>query len=231
MRIYAIGDLHLSGFSPKPMDVFGAQWNGHWERIRQDWRRRVSDDDLVLLPGDLSWAMRLEEARADLAEICALPGKKVVMKGNHDYWWGSLSQVNALLSGGAVALQNNCYVFGQYVVAGTRGWLCPGNRGFVAGTDEKLYLREAGRLTLSLQCARKAAPDATIIGMMHYPPSDADGSPSLFTELFEQYGAAHVVYGHLHAASISGALSGNVRGVCYTLVSCDAAGFSLVRVV
>lgn len=230
MKIFAIGDLHLSSFSPKPMDVFGPHWAGHWARIQQSWHSLVSAEDVVLLPGDLSWAMRLEEARVDLGEICAMPGKKVILKGNHDFWWGSLSQVNSLLSNGTVALQNNCYVFGDYVIAGTRGWLCPGNRQYNAETDEKIYLREAGRLELSLDCARKAAPNAKLIGMIHYPPSDADGSPSLFTDLLEKYGAVHVIYGHLHASSISGALSGLVRGVNYRLVACDAINFSLVRI-
>jgi len=228
MKIYAIGDLHLSSFSPKPMDIFGAHWDGHWERIKKSWQSLVSENDVILLPGDLSWAMRLDEAKADLKEICAMPGKKVLLKGNHDFWWGSLAQVNALLSGSAFALQNNCFQFGEYMIAGTRGWLFPTNRQYKPETDEKIYVREAARLELSLSCARSKAPDAALIGMIHYPPSDSEGSPTLFTDLFEKYGARHVVYGHLHSAYISGALSGNIRGVDYSLVSCDAIGFSPV---
>jgi predicted phosphohydrolase len=231
MNLYAIGDLHLSGFMPKPMDVFGEHWNGHWDKIKESWLQQVSEGDVVLLPGDLSWAMRLNEARTDIAHICEMPGTKVLIKGNHDYWWGSLAQVNSLLFGNTTALQNNSLVVGDYVIAGTRGWLCPGNRQYSAETDEKLYMREAGRLELSLSHARKAAPDKTLIGMIHYPPSDQDGSPTLFTDLFEKYGASQVVYGHLHAASIKGALSGTVRGVIYTLVSCDATQFSLCKLV
>jgi predicted phosphohydrolase len=231
MNIFAIGDLHLSGFMPKPMDVFGEHWNGHWDRIKKSWLSLVGNNDLVLLPGDLSWAMRLSEARKDISSICEMPGNKVLLKGNHDYWWGSLAQVNALLSNKTFALQNNSLVFGDYVIAGTRGWLCPANRQYNAETDEKLYKRESGRLELSLSHARKTAPDKQLIGMMHYPPSDQDGSPTMFTELFEKYGASHVVYGHLHAASIKGALSGTVRGVQYTLVSCDATDFLLHRLV
>lgn len=231
MNIFAIGDLHLSGFMPKPMDVFGEHWNGHWEKIKEDWLGRVGEDDLVLLPGDLSWAMRLNEARTDISAICEMPGAKVLIRGNHDFWWGSLTQVNSLLFNKTTALQNNSAVFGDYVVAGTRGWLFPGNRQYNAEADEKLYKREAARLELSLSHARRAAPGKTLIAMIHYPPSDQDGSPTLFTELFEKYGASRVVYGHLHAASIKGALSGTVRGIDYTLVSCDAAHFSLQQLV
>lgn len=231
MNIYAIGDLHLSAASDKPMNVFGGHWDNHWQRIQQSWRNAVSQDDIVLLPGDHSWAMRLEEAREDIAQICAMPGNKVLIKGNHDYWWSSHSKVKSLLSNQTYALQNNAYIFGDYVIAGTRGWLCPQNKQYDSDSDEKLYLREAARLELSLSEARKTAPDAQLIGMMHYPPSNSEGSPSLFTELFEKYGASHVVYGHLHSASVEGALSGNLRGICYTLVSCDAINFQPIRIV
>jgi hypothetical protein len=230
MNIYAIGDLHLSGTVPKPMDIFGDHWSDHWERIQQSWQQCVDEADLVLIPGDISWAMRLEEARADLQQIGQLPGKKIILRGNHDFWWGSLSQVQSLLTEGTHALQNNSFLFGNHVIAGARGWICPGNRNYSADTDEKIYLREAGRLELSLSHARRAAPNARLIGMMHYPPSDQAGNTTLFTELFEKYGTQQVVYGHLHAASIRGALSGSIRGVNYTLVSCDATDFRLVKI-
>jgi len=231
MNIYAIGDLHLSGFAPKPMDIFGQHWSGYWEKIKQNWRSLVEDADLVLIPGDLSWAMKLSEAAVDLKDICSLPGRKIIMKGNHDYWWSSLSQVNSLLSNETYALQNNSFVFGDYVIAGTRGWLIPGNYQYKPEEDEKLYIREAGRLEASLMHARSAAPCAHLIGLIHYPPADRLGSATLYTELFEKYGAEKVVYGHLHGASIGGALSGIVRGVEYTLVSCDALGFKLAKIV
>ena len=231
MNIFAISDLHLSGFSPKPMDIFGEHWAGHWQKIKDSWHRLVSQDDLVLIPGDISWAMRLSEATPDIEEICALPGKKVLLKGNHDYWWSSLSAVSSLLSNETYALQNNSYSFGEYVIAGTRGWTSPSTNQFDPLNDQKLYVREAGRLELSLAHAKKHAPDAKLIGMMHFPPADQHGSKSLYTDLFEKYGAVHVVYGHLHSASIRYALSGKIRGIQYTLVSCDATGFSLVKIV
>jgi predicted phosphohydrolase len=231
MNIYAIGDLHLSGESPKPMDIFGDHWADHWPRIKESWQHTVSDDDIVLIPGDISWAMKLEEARCDLIAIGALPGRKIIMRGNHDYWWGSLSQVQSLLPSHMFALQNNSFVFEDCVIGGTRGWLCPGNHYFSAASDEKIYLREAGRLELSLAHARKQAPNARLIGMIHYPPSDQSGSRTLFTDIFEKYNTETVVYGHLHAGSIRGALNGKVRGVSYKLVSCDAIGFQPVKIV
>ena len=229
MDIYAISDLHLSLGTDKPMDIFG--WGDHTERIRENWCNTVKNEDFILIPGDISWGINLEEADPDFAFIESLPGKKIISKGNHDYWWSSHSKVKSLLSNQTYALQNNAYIFGDYVIAGTRGWLCPQNKQYDSDSDEKLYLREAARLELSLSEARKTAPDAQLIGMMHYPPSNSEGSPSLFTELFEKYGASHVVYGHLHSASVEGALSGNLRGICYTLVSCDAINFQPIRIV
>ncbi|MGI5850069.1 MAG: metallophosphoesterase [Christensenellales bacterium] len=231
MNVYAIGDLHLSGFSPKPMNIFGEHWVDHWTKIKESWYHLVSDNDIVLIPGDLSWALRLSEAESDIADICALPGKKVLLKGNHDYWWNSLSQVNSLLSNETYALQNNSVCFDEYVIAGSRGWTTPGTNQYNPDQDEKLYIREAGRLEFSLQHAKKSAPDARLIGMMHFPPSDMRGAKTLYTDLFESYGATHVVYAHLHSSSINYALSGKVRGVEYSLVSCDATNFKLAKII
>ncbi len=230
MNVYAISDLHLSGFSPKPMNIFGDHWSGHWDKIREHWLSCVMPDDVVLIAGDISWAMRLDEARVDLDEVCALPGSKLIIKGNHDYWWGSLSQVESLLSNHTYVLQNNSRVAGDVVFAGSRGWTVPDSKQY-APEDEKLYLREAARLELSLKHARKAAPEARLVCMMHFPPANANGAPTLYTDLFEKYGAADVVYGHLHSASIRGALSGVIRGVRYTLTSCDATEFKLVSII
>lgn len=224
MSIYAIGDMHLSGSCAKPMDIFGDHWEQHWDKIRENWESTVCCDDIVLIPGDISWAMKLSEAVTDLKAICSLPGTKLIIKGNHDYWWSSLAQVESLLFNDTHALQNSAFLYGSYVVAGTRGWLCPGMSQFES-SDEKIYVREAGRLELSLQAARKLSPNGETICMMHYPPSDKNGAPTLFTEIFEKYCVSRVVYGHLHAAGIQGALSGNIRGVDYSLVSCDAVDF------
>ena len=150
------------------------------------------------------------------------------MRGNHDYWWSSLSQVQSAMR--ACTPQNNSFVFGDYVIGGTRGWLCPGNHYFSPDSDQKIYLREAGRLELSLSHARRQAPHARLIGMIHYPHRPVR-QPHAFTDIFEKYGAEIVVYGHLHAGSIRSALNGTVRGVHYKLVSCDAIGFQPVKIV
>ena len=154
MSIFAVGDLHLSGALPKPMDVFGDHWTEHWSKIKEHWQSAVTEDDLVLIPGDISWAMKLLEAAADLSDICSLPGTKLIIKGNHDYWWSSLSQVNSLLSNRSFALQNNSFIFGGYVIAGSRGWTCPVSNQYNPKEDEKLYIREAGRLETSLKHAK-----------------------------------------------------------------------------
>ncbi len=231
MRVFAIGDLHLSGFSPKPMNIFGEHWSDHWTVIKENWKATVKDADVVLLPGDLSWAMKLSEAAVDLKEVCDMPGIKILLKGNHDYWWSSLGQVEALLKNETYIVQNNSIFFGDYVFAGSRGWSFPGYSGFDKNSDEKLYLREAGRLEMSLQHAKKTAPDKQLICMMHFPPSDVQGTKTLYTDLFEKYGASKVVYGHLHSVSPQNVLNSALRGVDYHLVSCDFIDFQLTQII
>ena len=230
MRVYAIGDLHLSGAQPKSMDIFGAHWENHWEKIAAHWASRVTEEDAVLIPGDISWAMELSDAKVDLDAIAALPGKKVLLRGNHDYWWSSLSKVRAVLSPGMQVLQNDCITVGGVGICGTRGWLCPNPNAFTQH-DEKIYSREAERLELSLKSFAKTGLDAEHqVVMMHYPPFNDHHEPSLFTELFEKYGVRNVIYGHLHGAGTRNALEGIVNGVWYSLVSCDHLGFTLLEV-
>ena len=149
MQIYAIADLHLSLTSEKPMDVFGEAWRGHAEKLERNWRERVQADDLVLIPGDISWAMQLSAALPDLSFIGDLPGKKILLKGNHDYWWSAIGRVRASLPEGMRALQNDSIVENGIGICGSRGWLCPGSNNFSA-EDQKIYLRELDRLSLSL---------------------------------------------------------------------------------
>ncbi|MGN1250027.1 MAG: metallophosphoesterase [Candidatus Spyradocola sp.] len=229
MRIYAIGDLHLPGAQSKPMDVFGAHWEGHFEKIEQDWRSRVQPEDLVLVPGDLSWAMTLEEATPDLQRICALPGRKLLLRGNHDYWWSSLTRVRALLPEGNWALQNDARVIGDAVFCGTRGW----NVISETSTDAqnlKIYRREVMRLELSLKDAAAKAQGHPIVCMLHFPPFGEKREASGFTELLESYGVHTCVYGHLHGEGIRAAFEGERGGVNYKLVSCDSLGFRLHEV-
>lgn len=230
MSVYAIGDLHLAGSMDKTMDMFGEHWQGHWDRIQSDWKQRVKETDLVLLPGDISWAMRLEDAREDLMEIAALPGTKVMIRGNHDFWWSSLTKVRSVLAPNMIPLQNQAYSFGGFVVCGTRGWGCPSDGAFSA-EDSKIYEREVGRLELSLKAGAKLAGGAAeILVMMHFPPFNERREESGFVSLFKEYGVKTVLYGHLHGRSLPGAFEGVQNGVEYILVSCDYLGFKLKKI-
>lgn len=228
MNIFAIGDLHLPGGDTKPMDVFGPHWENHFERISEDWRARVAQEDVVLLPGDLSWAMQLEAALCDLRRIDELPGTKLILRGNHDYWWSSLTQLRARLPGGMRAIQNDACLVGDVVFCGTRGWTIPPASG-AQEQDEKLYRREAMRLEMSLQAASRMAGGRRIVAMMHYPPILPENlrAGTAFTQLMSAYGVSRCVYGHLHGPSVQRGFCGEYGGVRYDLVSCDALGFRL----
>lgn len=237
MKIFAIGDLHLPGGDKKPMDVFGPHWENHFERISRDWRARVSDEDIVLIPGDISWAMQLCDALCDLRRIGDLPGRKLILRGNHDYWWSSLTQLRCSLPENMHAVQNDAYDAGDVVFCGTRGWMIPPAAvsaaaqmpGAPVSQDEKLYRREAMRLEMSLQAAKRMANGRPIFAMMHYPPllPEHAREGTEFTRLLTQYGAARCVYGHLHGQSVQRGYAGVYNGVQYDLVSCDALRFVL----
>ena len=222
-HVYAIGDLHLSLSVPnKAMDVFGERWRDHTDRIREAWQDTVSENDLVLIPGDISWAMYLSDALADLGFIGALKGKKLLLRGNHDYWWQSVTQVRNALPQGMYALQNDVFRFGDLYVCGTRGWTAPQSSRFKESADRKLYERELIRLDLSLG---KLPKDVPAIGMLHYPPFSENGEKSAFASLFERAGVTDVVYGHLHGASLRFAFNGERNGVTYHCVSADHLNF------
>ncbi|MBS3934298.1 MAG: metallophosphoesterase [Truepera sp.] len=196
MHVFAIADPHLSRATPKPMDIFGAHWEGHPAVFFERWREVVTPEDLVLIPGDISWAMKLDDALLDLHDLAALPGRKVLLRGNHDYWWPSISRLRAALPPGMYALQNDALKFGSVVVAGTRGWLCPGSSEF-GPEDERIYQRELQRLKLSLQAAHKLGGESLIV-MLHFPPTNLRLEPSGFTELLLEHCPDHLLFGHLH---------------------------------
>lgn len=231
MRIFGISDLHLSFASDKPMDVFGAHWLGHADKMARAWDELVGPEDVVLCPGDLSWAMRLEEARLDLSWIGARTGqRKVLGRGNHDYWWSAIGKVRQALPPGCIALQNDAVDLGDVVVAGSRCWAAPGGLDFSAA-DEKIYLRELGRLRLSLAEGRKLAGPRPLIAAIHYPPFAADQRPTGFAHLLEEFGVALCVYGHLHGRRAHRtAVQGEVGGVHYRLIACDFLDFRPTRV-
>ena len=226
--IYAIGDLHLPGMSNKPMDIFGSHWSNHWRRIQEDWMARVRQEDIVLIPGDISWAMRLEEAGSDLDSIGSLPGEKILIRGNHDYWWSSLSKVRSILPPTVHALQNDSLSMGGYTFCGTRGWINPGMKDF-GEHDAKIYSRELQRLELSLDSAGPAGKDRIVL--LHYPPFDEQGRATEVVQLLEQYKPSHVVYGHLHGEGTKFAFEGMYDDTLYHLVSCDYIGFRLKQII
>ena len=223
--IYAIGDLHLPGGDNKPMEVFGAHWEGHFSRIAEDWQARVTDEDVVLIPGDISWAMQTQDALPDLEAIGRLPGKKVIMRGNHDYWWCGINRLRDILPQGMYAVQNDAMLLGDTAICGTRGWTLPASS---QGEDEKIYTRELLRMEMSLERARALKANRLVV-MCHYPPLGEGGEETRLSALLEKYRPDDVVYGHLHGASLRGAVTGCIHGVRYHCVSCDGLNFRLYR--
>jgi uncharacterized protein len=232
VAIYGISDLHLSFASDKPMDVFGPHWAGHAEKMAAAWDEMVGDDDVVLCPGDLSWAMKLEEAAQDLAWIAARKGRlKILCRGNHDYWWSAIGKVRKALPATLVALQNDAVDLGDVVVAGSRCWTSPGGLDF-SPEDEKIYLREVQRLKLSLDEAKRLAAGRPLIAAIHYPPFAADKarSPTGFSTQIEEAGVKLCVYGHLHGRHAHRtAFVGARGGVEYRLIACDYLDFRPVK--
>jgi uncharacterized protein len=199
VRILAIADPHLSGAQPKPMTIFGSAWTGHPDAFFAGWRRVVRDDDLVLIPGDISWAMRLEEAKVDLDALADLPGQKVLLRGNHDYWWPSLTRLRAALPARMWAVQNDAVRVDDVVVAGTRGWIVPGSPGFEAD-DERIYAREVQRMRLSLQAADRLGGSYLAV-MLHFPPTNQRGDASEMLEVVRSASPDAVVFGHVHGGA------------------------------
>lgn len=207
------------------MDVFGERWKDHFRRVSEDWLSRVKPEDVVLLPGDLSWAMRLEEALEDLESIGALPGSKVLLRGNHDYWWNSIGRVRRALGPGMYALQNDSLFIGGRLYAGSRGWMLPGPE--LSEDDLRIYNRERMRLEMSLAHARRTDGEAPITVLMHYPPLTDESAG--FSDILEAYGVTDCVYGHLHGAALYGAVRGLRGTVRYHQVSCDGLDFRLYK--
>ena len=227
MKIFAIGDPHL-GFNEnidKPMDKFGPGWENHTERLKENWEKLVSDEDIVLIPGDISWALRIEEAIDDFDWLHSLPGMKIISKGNHDLWWSRITYLNSLYDD-IIFLQNSCYRIDSegIVVAASRGWPYPGSDEYTEH-DEKIYARELGRMKMGLDAAVKEAPDSRIIACLHYPPATPSGKPTEFTKLLEEYGVWKCIYGHLHGMpAFNSGIKGCFRGVEYILTSFDYLG-------
>ena len=229
MALYAIGDLHLSHAAPKPMDIFGSGWDGHPQKLRENWNRVVSENDLTIVAGDISWAMQLSEAAQDLAWLAALNGQKLLLRGNHDYWWSSIGKVRRALPPGIHVLQNDHFSWGTLAVCGTRGWICPGEEGFNSGQDEKIYKRELLRLQFSLESARKDG-FTDLIAALHFPPYNRQGPPSEFTALLEEYRVKGCLFGHIHDPGRERIFQGKHGGVDYRFVAADGVDFTPVLI-
>lgn len=231
MKVFAISDLHLSDNNKKPMNIFGPQWDNYLKEIEADWNKKVTDDDIVLIAGDISWAMKLEEVMPDLEYIAKFKGKKVIIKGNHDYWWSSISKLRSVLPVNMFALQNDAIKFNNIVVCGSRGWLAPEKFDKSTNLDEKIYKRELIRLELSLQKMQKIRnADDIVIAMLHYPPTIIKSMQTAVTQLLEKYQVNKVVFGHLHSYDKNTCLNYTLNDVEYFLTSCDLLGNKLVQI-
>lgn len=256
MSIYAIGDLHLSLNKEKPMDIFGGNWKNHEQKIKENWKNTVQDNDLVILPGDFSWEMHLKDMYNDFAYLNDLPGKKLLLKGNHDYWWTTLAKMREFLQENKFEnidfLYNNSYLFEDKIIAGTRGWALNDTE-----NSNKMNHREEERLKLSLQSGVDNFGDREIICIMHYPPIVAEESRisqenvneiennneeaknaalnknlkiSNYVQIMKQYNVKTCLYGHLHGESHKEAFEGIIDGINFKLVSSDYLDFKLYRI-
>lgn len=227
MDIYALSDLHLSLAIEKPMEIFGAVWHEHWLKIEKNWNETVKDDDIVLIPGDISWAMSAEDAKKDIDFIAALKGKKVLLRGNHDYWWDSVSKVREAFKE-VLFIQNDVLFAGNIAICGARGWKTPLDESFDKKNDEKIYRRELIRCELSLKAAKSTGET---VFMSHYPPVLKDGQSTGFSELIEKYNVKKAVYGHVHGSeNFKNIFEGTKNGVSYSLVSADYIGFKPLKI-
>ncbi|MEW5952789.1 MAG: metallophosphoesterase [Bacillota bacterium] len=232
MKIFAISDLHLSFRRPvdlpnwddvaeyKPMAEVDRVWEQHARRIYDNWCSAVGMNDLVLVAGDISWAMNLEEAGPDLEFLGRLPGHIVAVKGNHDYWWQSISRVRAVLPSNVTLIQNDCFTVGNLSICGTRGWLCPNGALFQA-EDLKIYQRELSRLENSLRLAGQGE----VLAMTHYMPTNERHEYSGVIELMQKYNVSTAVYGHLHAGACRSRLPDQAWGINFFLTSADHLNF------
>lgn len=232
MSIYAISDLHLSFNTDKPMNIFG--WDDYENKIKEDWIKKVKEEDLVLLPGDFSWEMKLENTYKDFNFIAELPGKKLLLKGNHDFWWTTLKSMREFLKKNNLEnidfLYNNSYSFENKIIAGTRGW----NILSEEEKDKKIVKREATRLELSIRDGIENFQDGNnskeIIVCMHYPPITTENTRNEFTDILEKYNVKKCIYGHLHGKAHANAIEGIHNGVEYIMTSCDYTKFTLIKI-
>ena len=229
MAIYTIGDLHLSFENPKPMNIFGDNWNNHEEKVKEDWLSKVKPGDTVIHPGDFSWAMYLEETIKDFEYLNSLPGRKIMLKGNHEYWWTTVTKMKKFLNEHNFQnidfLQNNSIEIEDKIICGTRGWSLINEN---TETDRKIINREALRLELSIKDGINKGKE--IIVFMHYPPAVKQNINTEFMKILQKYNVKRCYYAHLHGKAIEDAVEGNVQGIELKLVSADSLDFKLLKI-
>lgn len=227
MALYAIGDLHLSLGTNKPMDVFGPKWANYVERIQENFSK-LNDDDVIVIAGDISWGMSLEQSLPDFQFIDALPGRKILLKGNHDYWWGTASKMKKFFAEHDITtldiLYNNAFFYGGHAICGTRGWFYEEARG--EAHDRKIMLREVGRLETSL----KAAGDRTKLVFLHYPPKYLGYECPEILDLLDAYHVPLCCYGHIHSRGCRSAFQGMYHDTEFRLLSADYISFCPRRI-
>ena len=239
MAIFTMSDLHLSLDTDKSMEVFGFSWTNYINRIYDNWHATVGSTDTVLIGGDISWAMHLKDCKKDFQFIDSLPGKKYLFKGNHDYWWESMSKLNSFVEENDFStisfVNNNAFACEDALIMGSRGWILPGETGF-GPDDEKIYKREVIRLELSMQCGDTLCEQDGFVPqkricILHYPPFTRERVPDEgMLSLMQQYGITHCFYGHLHSASTKNAAEGTYGGIDFRLVSADHLEFCPIKV-
>ncbi len=236
MSIYIIGDLHLSFSEDKPMDIFGPNWEGHTKKIKEDWLKKVRKEDTIILAGDFSWATYLEEAKKDFEFLNTLPGRKILLKGNHDYWWTTVTAMKRFLEENKIQnvdfLFNNSFEIENKIFVGTRGWALLDSE-----NSKKMIAREVARLELSIKSAiEQYGKDKEIIAIMHYPPLSNSCKKneytydSKFLDILKQYHIKICYYGHLHGSSHKDAIEGNIEGINFKLISSDYLDFKLYKI-
>ena len=227
MSVYVIGDTHLSFSTDKPMQIFEG-WDNYLERLESNWQKLIEDDDTVIINGDISWAMKLNEAVEDLKYLDSLKGRKIIMKGNHDLWWGSMAKMEALVKENGLDtlsfLYNNAYDAGEFAVAGSRGWF------FDAEGDDLVLKRECGRIQRSIDDARRFEKE--IVLFLHYPPISSTNECQPILDVIKENGIKHCYYAHLHGTAHKFAVNGEKYGINFNLVSADYLKFcpKLVRI-
>lgn len=225
MSLFAIADLHLSLGVNKPMDVFPG-WENYVERLTENWKNIVKPEDTVVIAGDISWGLIMEESRKDFEYLDSLPGTKIILKGNHDYWFSTKTKVEKELEEWGIKtvkiLFNNAYEYGDFAICGTRGWMND-------QTDKKVLLRECGRLRLSLEAAKKLQKEPIVF--LHYPPVYGGSECYEILEVLAEYNIKNVFYGHIHGYSLGHAINGERNGIDFRLISCDFLQFSPKKII